>query len=97
VYYEEPFKYTAGRTWKQAAGREVFCNNYIVEGDTLYMLESVGPVSAASAGDVDASKTIECPLAPDPVGRDIENMHSTDVQTQRSSESTRLYEHLPCS
>ena len=46
----------------------MFCNNYVIEGDTLYMLESVGPVSAAAAGDVDASKAIECPLAPDPVG-----------------------------
>ena len=39
----------------------MFCNNYVIEGDTLYMLESVGPVSAAAAD-------IECPMAPDPAG-----------------------------
>ena len=42
-------RYTPGRRWKQEAGHEVFCNNYVIEGDTLYMLESVGPVSAAAA------------------------------------------------
>ena len=59
-------RYTAGRTWKQAAGRDVFCNNYpyVTEGDTLYMLESVGPVSAAGAGDVDASNARWCSFDP---------------------------------